>query len=303
MTLGILTYQRPEGLRRTLASIDDSVVRTVAPPWRIDDVIIIDNDRHPSAEAIVEEVRAAGHPLPLVYYHEPEPGLAAARNRALDEARGRVLVFIDDDESAGPGWPGGLLATMSATGAALVGGPVRTIFTADPPGWIGALFDRPEPDDGAAQPWLRSGNLAIDLGAIRREGLRFDPAYAASGGEDVAFSWAARLAGLRLAWSATAIVEEHVGPERTIVRWVTTRERSSTANWVRIETAHHPGLARRFLIAGRGIARFAQGAMTASAGALTLDSARAVRGLVIASRGIGSFQGLARRGGVSYHRS
>lgn len=303
LSIGILTYRRPDGLRDALASIDAAAIATVPPSWRIDEIIIVDNDREPSARPIVDEVRATGHPLPLVYHHEPDPGLAAARNRALDAAVGDALVFLDDDERAVAGWPGGLLTTMERTGAALVGGPVRTVFAQRPPPWVGKLFDRPEPGDDSPQEWLRSGNLAIDLGAIREAGLRFDPSFSSSGGEDVAFSWAVREAGLDLSWSASAVVEEHVGPERTTWRWIAARWRASAANWVRVEISHHPKLSRRLLIAARGIARLGQGAAVAVAGAATGDHHRAATGLVLASRGIGSFQGLTARTSAGYRRA
>ena len=57
------------------------------------------------------------------YVHEAEPGIVAARNRALDEASGDVLVFIDDDEIALPGWPNGLLETSAEDRCGTGGGP------------------------------------------------------------------------------------------------------------------------------------------------------------------------------------
>ena len=296
VTVGILTYRRHEPLRRTLSSVEASILsgRGHGHPWRFTEVLVVDNDLRPTAQEVVDEIAADGYPVPLRYVHEPTPGLAAGRNRALDETISDVLVFIDDDEEAESGWPDGLLEVMATSGAALVGGPVRTRFTDEPPPWArkGHFFDRDEPENGSVQAWLRSGNLAIDLAQINNRGLRFDPRFGLSGGEDVAFSRQASRIGLALRWSSTAVVTEDVGPERTTIRWVTKRERASTANWVRAELFEGGTLGRRPLIAARGGARIAQGLATVLAGIGTLQSSRVVKGLVLAARGVGSFQGL-----------
>jgi GT2 family glycosyltransferase len=284
-------------LLETLRSIESTAASGTAagpPPGRIDEIVVVDNDAEPTAQATVSELISGGFPHRIRYAHEHRPGLAAARNRALDEAGGDVLVFIDDDERAEPGWPGGLVETMHATGAALVGGPVRTSFDGEPPGWIveGGFFDRAEPPDRSSQAWLRSGNLAIDLAAVRARSLRFDQRFGRTGGEDVAFSTSARRLGLGLSWSSSAVVVEHVGLDRARLSWIMARERSSTSNWVRAELLAHPSPSRRALVAGRGATRLAQGALLVLAGLLTLRLSRIGRGLVRTSRGIGSFQGL-----------
>jgi GT2 family glycosyltransferase len=319
--VGILTYRRPDSLIRTLeslrglgrssgpagsgadetdgtpASADIGSSRTVGAGRTIEEVVVIDNDREPSAREAVDHLVASGYPHRIRYVHEPRPGLAAARNRALDEAGARVLVFIDDDEVATPGWPEGLLDTMERTGAGLVGGPVRTVFTRAPAPWVtaGGFFDRAEPADRSAQSWLRSGNLAIDLDAVRPTGVRFDPAFGFSGGEDVAFSRGVCRAGLDLRWSATAVVEEAVGPERASLRWLVRRELTSTTNWVRVERALDPSRRRAALVTARGLLRLAQGVATAGVGLVTLDSVHRNRGLVTVARGVGAFRGLTAR--------
>jgi succinoglycan biosynthesis protein ExoM len=295
VTVGILTYQRPKSLARTLASLGPIAMDQPGRTWRIHDILVIDNDAQPTARAIVEELVTSGFPLAVRYRHEPTPGLAAARNRALDEAEADVLVFIDDDETAEAGWPDGLITTMDATGAALVGGPVRTAFAAAPPRWIidGGFFDRPEPPDRTPQTWLRSGNLALDLAQVTAHSLRFDEQFGLTGGEDTDFSLRAYKLGLGLQWSSTAVVTEIVGPDRTTIGWLTRRERRSTANWVRAELAQHGNSpVRRVLIASRGLVRLGQGSITAVAGLVQRRPSRMVRGLVVASRGIGSLHGL-----------
>lgn len=303
--MAISTYRRPESLRATLRSIDPGGPggeRQRHPvDWTLAEVLVVDNDPAGSAQDVVRAF-ACDHAVPVRYVREPNQGLATARNRALDEASTDVLVFIDDDETAQPGWPGGLIQVMVDRDAGLVGGPVRTEFLEDPPAWVveGRFFARPEPADGADQSWLRSGNLAIDLAKIRAAGVRFDSRFDSSGGEDVAFSRVAHDRGLGLRWSAEAAVTELVGPERTTVRWLARRERRSTTNWVRVEVGLDRSSARKLLIIARGAARLLQGATAVVVGLATLRSSRVVAGLVTASRGVGSFEGLADRRFTDY---
>ena len=76
----MLTYHRPDDLRAALPLLLEQV--SEAGDDRVHaDLLVVDNDPEGSAEPIV-----AGHRHPrLRYVVEPRPGIAAARNRALDE--------------------------------------------------------------------------------------------------------------------------------------------------------------------------------------------------------------------------
>ncbi|WP_163535897.1 glycosyltransferase, partial [Klebsiella pneumoniae] len=54
----------------------------------------------------------------------------------LDASAAGFVAFIDDDETASPGWLVELLAMADATGAAAVLGPVRAHYHADAPDWM-----------------------------------------------------------------------------------------------------------------------------------------------------------------------
>ena len=79
MTVGILTFRRPDGLRESLPRLLEQVRQVPGA-----ELLVIDNDDVPSAQGIVAEREAAGDPVR--YVHEPDPGIVSARNRALDEA-------------------------------------------------------------------------------------------------------------------------------------------------------------------------------------------------------------------------
>ena len=312
VSVGILTYKRPQLLARTLDSlVDGGLLDAVSPSsvdrrgacWHLKEVLVVDNDPAASARDAVADYATSHNTFTALHYvHEPEPGLAAARNRALDEALGDVLVFIDDDEEADPGWPAGLVELMAETGAALVGAPVRTTFVNDPPAWVtaGGYFEREEPPHATTVPWLRSGNLAIDLAAVRAAEVRFDPAFSRSGGEDVAFSRLAATRGLDLRWARGEAVTETVGPDRTTVRWVTNRWRKGSSAYVRAHLASDDSRRIRIETAARGAGRLAQGLAMALAGLVTIQWGRVIKGVAEMHRGFGYLEGLAGRRGSTY---
>ncbi|MEL7155986.1 MAG: glycosyltransferase family 2 protein [Actinomycetota bacterium] len=311
LTIGILTYQRPDSLVATLDSLVAAGALTGSDHgdggspsgYAVDEVLVIDNDQEPTAaDAVAEWVRANGLAGLVRHVHEPSPGLAAARNRALDEATTPVLVFIDDDEQAEPGWPGGLVSVMQRTGAAMVGGPVHTRFDHEPPSWVteGGHFERVDPAHEARTDWLRSGNLAIDLTQTRPAGLRFDQRFAFSGGEDVAFTKAAVGRGLELRWSTEGSVTEVVGPERTTPQWVRNRARHTTAAYVRAHPAEERTVRWRASMAARAAYRLARGGATVVVGAMTLHYGRVLTGVTQLHRGYGFLEGLMGRPGDAY---
>lgn len=249
ITVAVLTFCRPTELKRCLNSILERGQPGPTAAWKLGEIIVIDNDPEGSARSVVGAYADEAGEIPIRYLNETRPGVGWARNRAMDEAHCRVMVFIDDDEIVGENWPGGLIDTMNSTGAAMVGGPVDTEFEVAPPQWVidGAFFDRPNPLHHSRQLWLRSGNLAIDLEAVGSRGLRFDPQY--QQGEDVHFTRRASRAGLDLRWSAFGSVTEFVGPERLSEDWRIDRERLTRREWTRCEL-ELDGSPRQQLMAG-----------------------------------------------------
>jgi glycosyltransferase involved in cell wall biosynthesis len=97
LTAAICTRERPRGLERALESLDSQR----NPPAQ---VVVVENAPDP-----LEANRAVLAAYPEVHHVlEPRQGLDFARNRALGEARGDVVAFLDDDVVLDPGWCGAL---------------------------------------------------------------------------------------------------------------------------------------------------------------------------------------------------
>jgi glycosyltransferase involved in cell wall biosynthesis len=104
---------------------------------RAAEIIVVDNA--PRDEGTRELVRAR---FPEVrYVVEPVAGLDFARNRALREATGEVVAFLDDDAAAEPEWTDRLLAPYDDPRVVGVGGLVRPRWSTRRPVWFPPEFD------------------------------------------------------------------------------------------------------------------------------------------------------------------
>ena len=264
LTIAMLTYRRNEYLAQVIPQLL-SQADDVTGPETTAGILIVDNDPQAGARAVVEAARAAlgGEPSEspglsgpsdgtdsadsaatsrLVYVHEPEPGIVAGRNRALSEAHGSdALIFIDDDEIPSPGWLRALVSTWRAQDCAAVTGPTPPTFEAAPSPWVTAsgAFESWEAADGAQVRSADTGNLLLDLGVVERLGLRFDPRYGLTGGEDSLFTRQLTRAGGVIRFAAGAVVTKRVPATRARRTWVLERSLRSGSSWarVRIDTA------------------------------------------------------------------
>jgi succinoglycan biosynthesis protein ExoM len=207
----ICTFRRPH-LAETLRSLGALDLAGIEAR-----VIVSDNDHHPSARALVEEI-APRLPLPVLYLHSPASNISIARNACLEAARGEFVAFIDDELSA-PDWLQKLLA--ASPGADVVLGPVRAVYAPAAPKWL------TRGDFHSTAPVYVRGRIETGYtcnALIRRspllDGLRFDPALGRTGGEDTTFFYRLHDLGAVIKAAPEAIVYEPVSPERERLRWL-----------------------------------------------------------------------------------
>lgn len=298
VTVAVLTYHRPDDLARTLPLLLAQVDALDADDRYRAELLVVDNDPEGSGRHTVEQVASPR----LRYVVEPEPGISAARNRALAQANSDVLVFLDDDLRPEPGWLTGLLDVRERFGAAAVSGRVVSEFDGAVDPWIsvGSFYGRgyrAGVPSGAAIEHAATNSLLLDLHVVRALGLRFDPAFGLSGGEDSLFTRTLTVAGHRLVWARDAVAIERVPAERA-TRQALLRKAFSHGNTeprVALALAAPDDVLRvrlRFLAAGSarvavGAARFAVGRVVASLGLRTRGARWEGDGARLAARGAG----------------
>jgi hypothetical protein len=300
ISVAVPTFHRVDRLRALLPLVLEQARALTSAGRFTADVLVVDNDPAGSAAAVTAELDVPG----LRYVCEPTPGIAAVRNRALDEAAGsRLLAFIDDDERPEPGWLAELVGTWAATGAAGVAGRVRVQHDPDLDPWIvaGGFFARRRLPTGTRVPAAPTSNLLLDLALVRAAGVRFDTSLGLGSGEDTLFTRSLTLAGHPLVWCDESVVVDPVPADRQTRRWVLVRAWShgnaTVAGAVRLAR----GPAGRLLARARwglgGALRAAAGGARWGWGGLTGSLRHRARGLRLVCRGTGMVCGAV---GLSY---
>jgi succinoglycan biosynthesis protein ExoM len=281
----IPTQRRPAGL--------ETAIRSVLRQAGVDpaglELVVVDNDQAPSAQALVEAL-AAGAPFPLIYLHEPRPGVATARNAALARAQGRLIAFLDDDEEAPPGWLAALLDAQARFDADVVFGPVRGRAPESlrrHRDYLERFFSREGPAEAGVIPHhYGCGDSLVRRAAFPDPRRPFSEERNYTGGEDTMLFAAMGTAGARFAWAPDAWVWEDPAPSRLSLRYTlarafaygqgpsTTCARASPPDWLGVAGWMASGLAQAVAFGALAAVKAATGGPDL---AFTLD--RAARGL------------------------
>ena len=297
VTVAVLTYRRSAELAACLplvaAQLAVAMTTGVAGRAVLASILVIDNDAEASARPVVTGISAAT-PIAVDYVVEPRPGIAAARNRALDAAGDTdLLVFLDDDERPTDAWLSPLIETWSTTGAAAVMGRVVSVFPSRPDPWVeaGEFFRRRRLATGTSIEVGAAGNLLLDLPAVRRLGVRFDERLGLGAGEDSLFTRRLVGAGGLMVWCDESVATDHVPVERMTRRWVLERARShgNTEAVVELLLAHGPRQRAIVRVRSgiRGAVRVVAGCARFAVGVVLRSLRHQARGLRTAYRGIG----------------
>ncbi|MDC7682803.1 glycosyltransferase family 2 protein [Asticcacaulis sp. BYS171W] len=222
MTISLIipTFRRPQGLKTALASVFSQTGVTVPVQ-----VIVCDNSPEGSAR---DQVAALTPPdgQTLVYLHEPSPGVANARNTALNAATGEFILFLDDDEEAPADWASKMIAAQKAYDADVVFGPVTARLlspSAQFRPYFEAFFSRFGPSESGPIPdYYGCGNSLLRRAALP-EGEVFDTNRNNCGGEDDKLFYGMRAAGKKMVWAADAFVWEDVPESRSTLNYTLPR--------------------------------------------------------------------------------
>jgi glucosyl-dolichyl phosphate glucuronosyltransferase len=130
ITIAICTWNRASLLDRTLERLG-----TLEIPTGVDvEVIVVNNNCTDHTDDVIARHQTA---LPLRRLFEPQTGLSHARNRAVAEARGDLLLWTDDDVLVERRWLAEYArAAVNWPDAGFFGGTIEPWFELDPPHWL-----------------------------------------------------------------------------------------------------------------------------------------------------------------------
>lgn len=180
------------------------------------EIIIVDNDVAESGREICEKYKQNQGAVAISYYVNGERNLSAVRNSTIENAKGELIAFIDDDEWAELNWITALYDAMDRYTADAVFGKVVVHYPESTPGWIaeGDMFGKDNHATGAILKKGATSNAMLKAHWVKKEGLRFDPEFGKSGGEDTDFFHRIFNAGGKLVFDNAAVVSETVEEHR-----------------------------------------------------------------------------------------
>lgn len=202
------------------------------------EVLVVLNGCTDGTEAVVRAFQADIPDL-VVVHADDRTGVAHARNRGCEHARGRMILHCDADDIVAPGWVDAMTRVLAQ--ADVVGGRLEAF------GWpdgcdIGRDLQRDELP-------LANGTLRYAVGAsfgYHRALAEQHPFFGeiAFGGEDLDFSLRVQQSGARLAFVPDAVCRHRARTSwhglRAQMRWYA---RGDVTVTVRNDPEHEPGIA------------------------------------------------------------
>jgi GT2 family glycosyltransferase len=127
----VCTYNRSAPLRVTL----DSLRSLHVPPGLVWELVIVDNNSSDDTEQVVREFQRTA-PFDVRYVFESEQGHSHARNRGVQESKGHVLAFTDDDVTVDARWLHELRQAYDRFDCLGIGGRIVPLWTCSKPAWF-----------------------------------------------------------------------------------------------------------------------------------------------------------------------
>ncbi len=125
------TYNRSKLLRRTIGSL----LAARVPSGLEVTILVIDNNSKDDTEEVVREMQSDAS-LPVIYVRERNQGLSHARNRGIEEGKGDLIGFIDDDEEIDGEWYVVIAREFSDAALEYIGGPYLPNCSLPMPAWL-----------------------------------------------------------------------------------------------------------------------------------------------------------------------
>lgn len=130
VSVAICTWNRAKLLDRTLVRMRELRI----PDGLAWELLVVNNNGTDDTDAVA--LRHTGR-LPVRLLQEPRQGHSHARNCAIEAARGRLILWTDDDVLVDPHWLSEYVKAAEAfPDAGFFGGTVDPWFETEPPAWV-----------------------------------------------------------------------------------------------------------------------------------------------------------------------
>ncbi|MGH7781002.1 MAG: glycosyltransferase family 2 protein [Candidatus Binataceae bacterium] len=208
----IATHNRPESLARLLRCLAPQIASGER------EIIVAENG---TPEPVVLSPDLLVDLAPIRHLHEPRAGKCRIQNRAITEAAGEILVFLDDDLVASGHYLDAVEQFFGAHPefAAMAGrvAPAEDPIKKAGPRWV--YLDLPIFERGEEVIEVRGvigANMAFRAAAIRRTGPFDERLGPGAGGHEEETEMSARLrrSGYKIGYAPKAIVYHEVDPAR-----------------------------------------------------------------------------------------
>lgn len=216
-TVALCTHNHADRLKRTLTDL--AQLNSSRAPWEF---LIIDNgcgDETPNL--LAHYAWPAAWQVRIV--REEKLGLSNARNRAIAEAAGDYVIFMDDDETADPDWLCAYERLIEANKPDAFGSRIRVLFEDARPAWLqddllgflgelnrfGQITQLTSPATS-----FYGGNFGLRKAVCQRAG-GFDDMFGRkgddnTGGEEVDFYRRLLAAGFHAWWTPEAVIYHRI---------------------------------------------------------------------------------------------
>jgi glycosyltransferase involved in cell wall biosynthesis len=222
ITVALCTHNHADRLPRTLVDLGKLI--SPSSPWEI---LLVDNASTDETPALLADTAWRPPGVPVRIFHEKRLGLSSARNRAIKEARGEYLLFIDDDETPDPQWLTAYEHDMLAYTPDALGGRIDVLFEhGERPSWLqDELLGFLGHLDHGEGCWLSEpdtpfygGNFAVRVDIFPEIG-EFDAdlgrkGQVNTGGEDTEFYRRLVAANYRVRWAPDAIINHRIRADK-----------------------------------------------------------------------------------------
>lgn len=163
------TYNREKYIYNALKSIAEQDF-----PVEKYEIVLINNNSTDSTGELCEQFKEDYPLVDFRYFIETQQGLSYARNRGVNESRGDILIFVDDDATVFENYLTAIDKFFDDyPNAAACGGPIRPVYENGEPHWLshytnaligGALYE-----GDAIKPFKRGKYPGGGNSAFRKE--------------------------------------------------------------------------------------------------------------------------------------